>query len=127
MRLLWQGANVDTEEGKHGVHPLHDAICNGNFEIVTLLADNGADLNATTTLGDTPIMLAMEYAQSDICLFLVERGVDPNQEDKYKRTPLSQFASGAKPSLSRETRMLFVDAFKAGREEYLTKHSSRRR
>jgi len=127
MRLLWQGANVDTQEGKQGVRPLHDAICNGNFEIVTLLADSGADLNATTTLGETPIMLAMEYAQSDICLFLVERGVDPNQEDKYKRTPLSQFGSRAKPSLSSETRMLFIDAFKAGREEYLTKQSSLRR
>ena len=43
---------------KEGATPLHYAVVAGHLEIVSLLADSGADLDATDSSGRTPAWIA---------------------------------------------------------------------
>jgi ankyrin repeat protein len=46
--------------------PLHEASANGNVELVKLLIDNGADVNARSDDGKTPLDFAVEYKRDEI-------------------------------------------------------------
>jgi ankyrin repeat protein len=66
--LLAHGINVN-QKGEHGYTPLHQACSFGNKEIVALLLENGADINARTE-GDLPFTTARLSGNDDICDFL---------------------------------------------------------
>ena len=59
-------------------------------EVIEVLVDLGADVNATNSEGRTVLMVALEERQgSDVVSFLVERGADCNaREPKTGKTPL---------------------------------------
>ena len=51
-QLLLGGANIE-ERGRNGVYsPLHVAVCMGRAEVVQILLEHGADVNAKTSGGD---------------------------------------------------------------------------
>ena len=58
--LLRKGANVNATNKNHGT-PLHLAAFVGHLEIVKLLAENGADLNAANKDEIPAISYAVTY------------------------------------------------------------------
>ncbi len=65
-------------DGQDGWTPLHVAVATGNREAVELLAGAGADVEARTEHGHTPLQLALQHAP-DLVLVLQEFGaeIDP--------------------------------------------------
>lgn len=76
--------------GSGRLTPLYMAVCGQDLEIVRLLLDAGAAINApnpTTLL--TPLHAAMIKASTPITALLLERGADPQAPDRFGRTPLA--------------------------------------
>jgi uncharacterized protein len=78
-KLLAQGVDVNTTDDE-GLTPLHFAASRDSVDVVRLLLDAGAAVNAQSVAGDTPIYHAIRNttpAACDIQRLLRERGADP--------------------------------------------------
>ncbi|KAK3990419.1 ankyrin repeat-containing domain protein [Cladorrhinum sp. PSN332] len=90
-RLLALGANPNSASLKSGRTPLHQASQNGKEEIVRLLLDKNAIVDAGEEDGATPLWLAAQGGYSGIVKLLLSRGANPNVKSvKNKRSPLHQ-------------------------------------
>jgi ankyrin repeat protein len=59
------------------------------MRIVRKLQQKGADINARTTAGQTPLLMtAQDPQKEDLSLLLLELGADVNVRDAEARTPL---------------------------------------
>jgi len=63
---------------KGGLTPLLFAARDGDLEGVKMLVAAGANLNATTGLGETALMLAARNDHTATALYLLDKGADPN-------------------------------------------------
>ncbi|EDO45485.1 predicted protein, partial [Nematostella vectensis] len=61
-----------------GFTPLHIAVVYGHWEIVKLLLDEGADVEAQTKNGYQPLHLAAQYGHKIIIEILLQRGAPPD-------------------------------------------------
>lgn len=91
-RIVALGADVDQTGGTHGFAPLH--VCDF-LEDAAALLDAGADINARSLNGSTPLIM---YAQAgnrfhDIVRLLVRRGADLSLVDNDGHDAM-MFASG---------------------------------
>ncbi len=77
-----------------GNHPLHIAADAGDIEIVKLLIDSGADVNARGDALRTPLHFAASAGLADVALFLAQRGADLAALDSAHRSPLYCAAQG---------------------------------
>ena len=59
----------------HRFSPLHWASANGHADVMTFLLDRGADPNARTDLGMTPLLLAKD-GRKDLIVLLANHGAD---------------------------------------------------
>jgi len=76
---------------KDGSTPLHCATWKGQQEVVALLLESGADVNAHNAnehWGTTPLHAAAHANQAAIAQMLIDRGADVNAEDGEGRTPM---------------------------------------
>lgn len=64
--------NAGESEGEH--QPLHHAVLGQNRAVVEALLDAGADVNALTNDGNTPLIMAIQRGNLDLMRLLVERG-----------------------------------------------------
>jgi uncharacterized protein len=71
-KLLDRGAQVH----KPGWSPVHYAASGPSTELLALLLDRGADLNARAPNGSTPLMMAARYGTEDSVNLLLRRGAD---------------------------------------------------
>jgi ankyrin repeat protein len=53
---------------------LHSAAHNGQTKLVRLLIDHGADINAKTDNGQTPLLLAIEKNCDETAEILIKNG-----------------------------------------------------
>ena len=60
-----------------GRTPLHQAAAKGNVNIIQILIDNHADVNAVTISGETPLMKAIAFYQIKAIYLLLRNGGDP--------------------------------------------------
>ncbi len=75
--------------------PLHLAASGGNLEIVKMLVEAGADVNAGDNENDTPLHIsAMDTSKAAISYYLLEHGASVNYEDQFKTTPFHFAAIG---------------------------------
>jgi ankyrin repeat protein len=74
--------------------PLLAACDGGHIEVVKLLVDKGANLNAKDQNGQTPLMKTAASGQLDIVKILVERGADLTLTDERGDTALSMASKG---------------------------------
>ena len=66
--------DVNWKTDEDGWAALHYACCDGHYEIVELLLNNGADIEVKTGDGDTPLFLACRLGHLSIATFLLDRG-----------------------------------------------------
>jgi hypothetical protein len=92
--LLDHGADIEIADGL-GWPALHNAVSEKNIEIVKLLIERGANVNAQArslgkeywTEGWTPLHFALNYGYFQIAKVLLANGADPNIRDDEGRTP----------------------------------------
>ena len=82
----------------NGMTPLHHAVLHNNTNIFYLLVDNGFDLNAIDSQGNTPL----HYAVKGSLLYtdlLLEFGANPNVSNYKGNTPLHLAVLGRKSKI----------------------------
>jgi RNA polymerase sigma factor (sigma-70 family) len=67
---------------------LHRAVADGNQPLASLLLAHGADPNAGTKIGETPLHIAAIHDQAALLGLLLAHGADPNQPTERGLTPL---------------------------------------
>ena len=99
--------NIDLEEGSdQGLTPLLLASGMDQYEIMTLLISQGANVNATNRLGWTPLMLAAKREIAATVQFLLANGADANHHSPDRWTALAEAASRSNKHIMR----LLLDA-----------------
>lgn len=58
--------------------PIHEAALTGDVELMEMLIDNGADVDARDVHGYTPLLLAIQEGNTDIAKTLIANGADVN-------------------------------------------------
>jgi len=71
--LIGRGADVN----KPGWAPLHYAATRGHLDIMILLLENHAYIDASSPNGSTPLMMAALYGTPSAVKLLLEEGADP--------------------------------------------------
>lgn len=87
--LLDDGMDINNKDNIFGITPLHWAC---SKEMAQFLIENGADINATDTNGETPLHMASGNGQIEVVSLLIENGADVNAENSYVSTPLYRAA-----------------------------------
>jgi len=77
------------------VTPLHNAVWNGNLEMTELLLDAGADIEASTYDGDTPLSLAQNNNQPKVAEFILVK-LQPVVTDETKIESTAASDSGVR-------------------------------
>jgi len=93
-RLLESGLADVNEHGNMGRTPLHYAANNHHKEVVELLIEKGADVNARERYLCTPLHYALPSIE--IVRLLVANGADVNAKDKEGQTPLDYAESNVR-------------------------------
>jgi ankyrin repeat protein len=82
------GAEVDAKDDEFVATFLHWAAAGGQNEIVELLINNGADVNAKDSLDGTPLHLAAREGHMETAELLIAEGADVNAKTADGGTPL---------------------------------------
>ena len=91
--LLKKGADVNEAQGD-GTTALHWAAMNGDAEMAQMLVTAGANVRATTRLGDyTPLFLAARGGYSDVVKVLLAAGADVKARTSNGTTALMMAAA----------------------------------
>lgn len=101
----------DADVNKPGWAPLHYAASGGHLEVIRLLLDNHAYIDAESPNGSTPLMMAAMYGSVEAVQLLAEYGADLGIKNELGLTALDFARRGGKPdsatlleSLSRSAR-----------------------
>uniref|UniRef100_A0A0G4HFC2 Uncharacterized protein n=1 Tax=Chromera velia CCMP2878 TaxID=1169474 RepID=A0A0G4HFC2_9ALVE len=90
--LVERGAGLEVRRegaGKEGgKRALHIACREGKPEIAEFLVSSGAELEAVTDIGITPLYYAAQAGETDLVIFLLRRGADAHAKGQNGRTPI---------------------------------------
>jgi uncharacterized protein len=89
---LDEGADVDTGEGTYNGPLLKIAAELGHLDVVDLLLDRRANIEATDDLGQRALMSAARYGRTEVVRHLLDRGADINAVDWSGQSALSNSA-----------------------------------
>ena len=81
--LIKKGANINKETD---IPPLYHAFKTGNYEIIKILLENGANPNMRGENGKNALMYAIETANTDIISLVLDFDVNFNLEDEFGNT-----------------------------------------
>jgi ankyrin repeat protein len=73
---------------RKGWSPLHYAATKGNIDIMRLLLQENAYIDAESPNGTTPLMMAAYYAPPNAVKLLLEEGADPNLRNQDQASAL---------------------------------------
>lgn len=80
--------DVNKKDNIIGNTALHKAAEIGNYEIISLLLNHGADINVVNIHGNTPLLDAIERNQFNAALQLIHNGADINVSYYHDENPL---------------------------------------
>jgi ankyrin repeat protein len=86
--LIEAHADVNAVAGDSRQTLLHGAAADGNTDIVKLLLNAKANVNARDVSGETPLHSAVRSGKDDIVALLLDAKADPNARNNYGVTPL---------------------------------------
>jgi ankyrin repeat protein len=87
LRLIRIG--IDVDEPDLAGPPVNLAAAKGSLAMVRILADAGADLEASGDPANArPLHMAAMHGHPEIARFLISRGANPDSRDDWGRTPL---------------------------------------
>lgn len=89
LKLIEQGADVETKDPGAGASVLHYAVMRGRMPVIDLLISRGADVNSRTKMGTTPLHTAVLYARLEVAELLLDAGADVNARSSSGATPLA--------------------------------------
>lgn len=95
QKLLAQGASVN----RPGWAPIHYAASGPSTELVRLLLDRGAAVDAVAPNGTTPLMLAAQHAPEATVELLLRRGADPRRRNQRGLQPIDLAESAGRDYL----------------------------
>jgi ankyrin repeat protein len=79
--LVEQGADVEAvARNEQKICPIHAATANGNLELIQMLLDNGAGVNAAQQGGIIPLHSAAHHGNLPLAELLLKYGADPTIE-----------------------------------------------
>lgn len=78
---------------------LHMAVTRGAAGDVKLLLQNGAEVNAVTDVGVSPLHRAIYNGDEQIVVHLLEAGANPEMKDKWGNSAVSLAAKSANVNL----------------------------
>jgi hypothetical protein len=81
LDLLKKGLDVNARDDLYGRTILMHAALFGHMDVVRLLIDKGADVNAATKNGTTALLLSAGKGNAEIAGFLLDKGADVNAND----------------------------------------------
>lgn len=95
--LIARGADVN----KPGWAPLHYAATGGHLEIMEVLLENHAFIDAESPNGTTPLMMAAFYGTPAAVQLLLEAGADTAMKNKLGLTAIDFARRGNRPDAER--------------------------
>jgi len=78
LRMCRMLIEKDADVNKTGWTPLHYAATHGHLEVMNLLLEENAYIDAGSPNGSTPLMMAASYGTPDAVKLLLEAGADPS-------------------------------------------------
>lgn len=90
---LVAGRDVNLRDKSSHTTALEHAVINANREMIQLLIAAGADVNATNSSGETPLMMLDSDATADLTWDLINAGAKVNTRDKQGNNALMHAAS----------------------------------
>ncbi|MDP7052406.1 MAG: ankyrin repeat domain-containing protein [Verrucomicrobiota bacterium] len=87
-KFLDQGVDINSQAGKWGNTPLHEAAFWGNVEVVRLLISKEADVDAKDYYECTPLHDAVDYGNLEILKLLLGKNTNVNAINEDGETPL---------------------------------------
>jgi len=99
-RLGRRAQRINDRRPATGSTPLGDAAFRGNLEIVKLLLDRGAKVNATNRDGNTPLLLSAFMCRTDVVKYLLENGASPSKKNGRGETPVDVVSGDWNDSLT---------------------------
>ncbi|CAD5114407.1 DgyrCDS3541 [Dimorphilus gyrociliatus] len=91
--LLKHGANVNKANFRVRATALHWACTRDNIECARMILKAGADINARTMIGRTPIFMAARADYDEIVDLLLRSGADPTIQDNHSENILHATAT----------------------------------
>ncbi|MFC1841853.1 ankyrin repeat domain-containing protein [Candidatus Dependentiae bacterium] len=88
IRLVTNGAEVNTKQKFLQDTPLHIAAINGRLDIVKFLKKNEAEIDAKNIGGSTPLHSAAYYGRLDVVKFLAKNGANIYAKDDTGNDPI---------------------------------------
>ncbi|XP_021488984.1 ankyrin repeat and protein kinase domain-containing protein 1 [Meriones unguiculatus] len=79
---------VPSDVYENKVTPLHFLVARGSLEQVRLLLSHEVDVDCQTASGYTPLLIATQDQQPDLCALLLAHGADTNLADEDGWAPL---------------------------------------
>ncbi len=92
-KLVKKGADVN----KTSWTPLHYAASNGHTDVIRLLLENHAYIDAESPNGSTPLMMASQYGNPQSVKLLLDEGADPLLKNQMGLTALQFAQRGNRP------------------------------
>lgn len=92
--FIEKGADINAKNDTEWIGtPLHYSIFHDEIEIARLLLIHGADINATNTLSETPLLSAISWGKVDFINLLLDSNADINAKNDRGISPIHYAAS----------------------------------